>query len=76
MRWAAKQRMGFIKDAVARGDTVSRIHLVNAFGVSEQTASADIANYRSLFPGTLEYDKSLKVYKPATTHIEDEVSNG
>lgn len=67
MRWAAKQRMGFIKSAVERGDTINRADLVKEYGVSTQTASADIANYRALFPGTLDYDTSLKLYVPNTT---------
>ncbi len=66
MRWAAKQRMGFIKGFVERREPLQRKYLVNAFGITEQTAAADIANYRALFPGTLEYDKSQKRYIPKT----------
>lgn len=67
MRWAAKQRMGFIRAAVERGDTINRCDLVKEYGVSTQTASADIANYRAVFPGTLHYDTCLKLYVPNTT---------
>lgn len=66
MRWAAKQRMGFIKGAVERGEPINRIDLVKEFGVSTQTASADISNYRALHPGTMIYDKSLKTFMPVT----------
>lgn len=73
MRWAAKQRMEFIKSAVERGEPLNRSDLEKEYGVSTQTAAADFANYRALFPGTLEYDKSLKCYVP-TTQIEGEKS--
>lgn len=62
MRWQTRQRMGFIRDTAAQNGRVSRADIAKKYGVSTQTASADIGNYRALFPGMLVYDKSLKTY--------------
>ncbi|MEH6626586.1 MAG: WYL domain-containing protein [Motiliproteus sp.] len=44
---------------------LSSTHLCNAFGIGRQQASKDIGAYtKELAPGNLEYDGSLKGYKP------------
>lgn len=62
MRWQTRQRMGFVRDSAAQNGKVSRADIATKYGVSTQTASADISNYRALFPGMLVYDKSRKTY--------------
>ncbi len=62
MRWQTKQRMGFVRDTAAQNGRVSRADIANKYGVSKQTDSSDINNYRALFPGMLVYDKSQKTY--------------
>jgi hypothetical protein len=54
--------MGFVRDTAAQNGKVARADIATKYGVSTQTASADISNYRALFPGMLVYDKSQKIY--------------
>jgi len=58
-----------VRDTAAQNGRVSRSDLVKKYGVSTQTASSDIGNYRSLFPGMLVYDKSQKTYVVGPTVV-------
>ena len=62
MRWAEKQRMNFIGERLLSGETLSRAHITNKFGVSVQQASLDINRFKAAHPGAMRYDRTRKMY--------------
>lgn len=62
MRWSVERRLELIEFRLHWEGRLNRRHLVEAFGVSPQQASADIARYEELAPGNMEYDRSTKTY--------------
>lgn len=65
MTWATDRRLDFIDWHVAERGSIRREHLVTAFGVSLQQASADLTAFQSAHPAALVYDRSDKQYVPA-----------
>lgn len=65
MRWSVERRLELIEFRLHWEGRLNRRDLVEAFGVSAQQASADIARYEELAPGNMEYDRSTKSYARA-----------
>lgn len=68
VRWDLLLRYRLI-EVIARWEgRLTTNHLQRAFGIGRQQASKDINQYLSTYaPGNLEYDRSLKGYKPTST---------
>ncbi|MGJ0622239.1 MAG: WYL domain-containing protein [Methylocystis sp.] len=62
MRWSIEKRLEFIEVRIFWEGRLNRQDLVEAFQVSTQQASADIARYMKLAPGNLVFDRSSKSY--------------
>ncbi|WP_119395046.1 helix-turn-helix transcriptional regulator [Salinibius halmophilus] len=66
MKWDLLARYRLIEIVALWEGRLTTNHLMNSFGMGRQQASKDIRNYREdVAPGNLEYDSSLKGYKPA-----------
>ncbi len=75
-RWDLLLRYRFIETLVLWEGRLTTRHLCDTFGIGRQQASKDINTYiREVGPGNLEYDKSLKGYKPSAT-FEPRVTQG
>ena len=67
LRWDLLLRYRLIEVIALWEGRLTTNHLVRAFGIGRQQASKDINLYLNEYaPGNLEYDLSLKGYKPAT----------
>jgi len=62
LRWGAERRQEFIENRLYWEGGVNRGHLTDAFGISTQQASADLARYQELAPENITYDRSRKGY--------------
>lgn len=62
MRWSVERRLELIEFRLHWEGRLNRRDLMEAFGVSAQQASADIARYEDVAPGNMEYDRSTKTY--------------
>lgn len=67
MTWAQLQRMDFIRDRLASGQSLRRRDLMEKFRISIATASADIRSYVRMHPNAVRYNASEKRYERATT---------
>lgn len=65
-RWDLLQRYRLIEVIAQWEGRLTTGHLLRAFGIGRQQASRDINDYNTKKnPGALEYDRSLKGYKPS-----------
>lgn len=64
-RWGPDQRLEFIEFRLFWEGGVNRSDLIEQFGVSVPQASNDLAAYRKLAPGNIDYDLSNKCYVPS-----------
>ena len=68
LRWDLLLRYRLIEVIALWEGRLTTNHLQRAFGIGRQQASKDINQYLGEYaPGNLEYDRSLKGYKPAST---------
>jgi predicted DNA-binding transcriptional regulator YafY len=64
-RWDLLLRYRLIEIIALWEGRLTTNHLCNTFGIGRQQASGDINNYiRDIAPGNLEYDRTLKGYRP------------
>jgi hypothetical protein len=62
MRWGLRRRLEFIDFRLFWDGRFNRKDMDEAFGLSSQQASTDIAKYDELAPGNLIYDRAEKAY--------------
>ena len=62
LRWGVSKRLEFIDFRLFWDGSFNRKDLVDFFGISEQQASSDIAQYQSRADQNLKYDRSLKSF--------------
>ncbi len=68
LRWDLLLRYRLIEVIALWEGRLTTNHLQRAFGIGRQQASKDINHYLAEYaPGNLDYDRSLKGYKPAST---------
>lgn len=60
---AQKERLAHIDFRLYFLGSVGRNDLVKRFGIKEAAATRDLAQYRELKPGNIEYDTKAKLYK-------------
>jgi len=65
MRWDQLMRYRFIEVMLLWEGRLNSKHLMDFFGFARDKASTEINNYIKLAPKNLEYDSSLKAYKPS-----------
>lgn len=65
MTWEAERRLDYIDYRMVTARCIRRCDIVRTFGVSTPQASMDINAFIRLYPGSLVYDKSAKMYVPA-----------
>ena len=63
VRWGVRRRLEFIDFRLFWDGHLNRRDLAVTFGISAQQASADIAQYETLAPNNLTYDKVNKTYR-------------
>lgn len=63
MNWAQKQRIDFIQERLLKSGHVNRRELMEKFGISIATASADIRTFRGFYPKAARYNLSTKRYE-------------
>lgn len=68
LRWGVRRRLEFIDFRLFWEGRFNRKALADGFGISNQQASADIAQYEALAPGNLVYDAGLKAYVRRETY--------
>ena len=59
---AQQKRLSYIDFRVNYLGSISRRHLINRFGIKEAAASRDIAEYRALVSGNLDFESTRKIY--------------
>ncbi|MET4683563.1 helix-turn-helix transcriptional regulator [Brevundimonas faecalis] len=64
-KWAVLKRLEYIDFRLFWDRVLNRADMAEAFGMSAQQASADIATYSDAAPGNLIYDGSAKTYRRA-----------
>ena len=65
MSWFTDRRMDYIDWCLAYNGGVRRGDLMMVFGISTPQASADLAEFMSLYPSAMRYDGTAKRYVPA-----------
>jgi len=65
LRWGVEKRIEFVESRLYWEGFINRGHLMTAFAISTQQASADIARYLELAPGNAIYERSRKGYVSA-----------
>lgn len=75
MRWDLLSRFRLIEIVALWEGRLTTKHLVNSFGMGRQQASKDINQYLADAPGNLEYDRSLRGYKP-TARFKPQLTSG
>ncbi|MYM62353.1 YafY family protein [Pseudomaricurvus sp. HS19] len=76
LRWDLLLRYRLIEIVALWEGRLTTNHLCKSFGIGRQQASKDINNYlREIAPGNLEYDSSIKGYKP-TAAFKPAVTTG
>lgn len=68
MRWGVRRRLEFIDFRLFWDGRFNRRDLSDAFGISAQQASADIALYTAQAPANLAYDPSGRTYVRTPTY--------
>jgi hypothetical protein len=78
LRWGAERRLAFLDDRLFWLGQVNRGDLVDRFAISMSQASLDIAQYLTLNPKGVDYDKSAKRYvaRPAFRPVMAEADAG
>jgi hypothetical protein len=64
-RYSIRQRLAYIEEVVYWTGRVSRKDLQDGFGISNQKAALDFADYLAAAPGNIVYNPNLKRYTPA-----------
>lgn len=62
LRWSVRKRLEFLEFRLFWSGRFNRADLAEAFAMSAQQASVDIAQYQKLAPGNLVYDNAHKAY--------------
>lgn len=62
LRWGVRRRLEFIDFRLFWDGRFNRSDMAEAFGISAQQASADIAQYEKRAPQNLRYDRGEKAY--------------
>lgn len=62
--FAQRQRLQFLESIAQWEGVVRRQRVCEVFDVSANHVTKDFSLYRSLSPGNLEYDVSLRAYRP------------
>jgi len=62
VRWSVERRLKLIEFRLHWEGRFKRPDLIEAFGISPQQASADIARYESLAPGNMELERATWTY--------------
>lgn len=68
MNWAQERRLDYIDFRMVTCGWVSRSDLIRTFGISLPQASTDLGSFLTLYPDSLVYDKSAKLYKPCAKY--------
>ena len=63
--YSQRQRLQFVESIVQWEGSVQRQRVCEVFGVSPNHVTKDIALYKALRPGNLEYDLSRRTYLPS-----------
>jgi hypothetical protein len=63
MKWAARQRMEFIKNTLTCRGVINRSDIIKEFGISVPQASIDLKNYQELYPDSIRYNIKAKRYE-------------
>lgn len=63
LRWGVRRRLEFIDFRLFWDGRFNRSDMAETFGISNQQASADIAQYEKYAPQNLQYDRAQKAYK-------------
>lgn len=63
LRWGVRRRLEFIDFRLFWDGRFNRRDMVEAFGISPQQASVDIAQYEQIAPKNLTYDSAEKAYR-------------
>ena len=61
--WCKEQRLKFITEMLYVYGFINREHLEKMFRISTPQASADLKEYRRLYPEAITYNKSAKRYE-------------
>ena len=61
-RWFEQHRMEWISETLCVFGFINREHLMRKFGISMPQASNDLATFKRLNPGRIDYDLSAKRY--------------
>lgn len=64
--FAQRQRLQFVESIAQWEGVVQRQRVCDAFAVTANHVTRDLTLYRTLSPGNLEYDVSLRAYRPST----------
>lgn len=62
--WSAARRLDYIDFRMVTVGSIRRTDIMRTFGVSLPQASADLHEFQALYPRSLVYDKSAKLYRP------------
>jgi len=64
LNYAQRQRLQFIESVAYWEGLVGRPRVSDVFNVSENHITRDFTLYRKTFPGNLDYDVSVRAYRP------------
>ncbi len=67
LRWGVRRRLEFIDFRLFWDGRFNRSDMAETFGISAQQASTDIAQYESIAPQNLRYDRVARAYRRADT---------
>ncbi|MBE9550180.1 MAG: WYL domain-containing protein [Proteobacteria bacterium] len=73
--FAQRQRLLYIESMAYWEGTVGRNDVAKVFGISGNHITKDFTLYRKSFPQNLDYDVSIRAYKPAKK-FKPQISNG
>ena len=62
LKWSVRNRLEFIEFRLFWEGRLNRSALADAFGISAQQASTDLAQYQQIAPANLAYDGNIKAY--------------
>lgn len=60
--WCKEQRLKWIGEMLYVYGFINRGHLERKFRISTPQASADLQEYKRMYPDAIEYDRSMKHY--------------
>jgi hypothetical protein len=67
LKWGVQKRLEFLEFQLFWNGRFNRADLADAFGISSQQATVDIAHYQRVAPSNLTYDHVLKAYLRSET---------